>query len=88
MRSGPQLIVAAIAVAAMAACERPLSAAEIESKAKEATASALPDLAPDKIEIRNFERGAAKASWEVVAGSDIYACDSDEILRLPACRKL
>ena len=76
------ILLAALA-AGIASCT-PAPIADKEARARDATASAL-GTAPDQIEISELESGAAKWTWRAVAGGKTYACDADELMRLPNC---
>lgn len=75
-----------LAVAGLAACSPAPSPTDQETSIRSATAAALPDLPADQFKITDFVRGPAKSSWKVSVAGKQYACDADELLRLPACK--
>jgi hypothetical protein len=64
----------------------PSPIADKETLAKEATASVVAGATADQVSISQLESGAATTRWRAEAGGKIYACDADELLRLPDCR--
>jgi len=60
-------------------------AEEVTPKLQQATAIAIK--APDAslITIENPERFPAKWQWRAKAGGQTYACDADNLMRLPSC---
>jgi hypothetical protein len=51
-----------------------------------ATVAALPDVPADQLFISDLARSAANSTWKVAAAGKHYACDADELLRLPSCK--
>ena len=49
------------------------------------TLAAIQGVNPDQIVISDVHRQPAKISWRVTAGEKTYACDSDDLYRLPSC---
>jgi hypothetical protein len=81
------LIAAALALP-IVACSSQASSGDKEARARDATANAIGGAAADQIVISQLEAGAVKWTWKAEAGGKTYACDADELLRLPDCREI
>lgn len=77
-----------VASLALAACEPAVSAAEQETRVREATAAALPGISAHDVMISKFERHSAKTTWAAAIDGKVYSCDADEVLRLPSCQQV
>lgn len=75
---------AGLVLSVMAACSPPSTQVD-EGAFKAATAEALPGIDLNAVKISNAQRQALKWTWEVQTGSNTYACDADERMRLPSC---
>jgi len=78
------LIIAGGAMA-LSACDVGEPLPTSEAKLHEATVAAIKGVSPDQIVISDVNRQPAKISWRVTAGERVYACDSDDLYRLPSC---
>jgi hypothetical protein len=70
---------------ALSACAVGAPLPTSEAKIREATLAAIEGVNPDQIVISDVHRQPAKISWRVTAGKKTYACDSDDLYRLPSC---
>ena len=75
-----------LALAALSGCAPPAPAGDQTAAVRAATVAALPDIPADQLVISDFSRSAAKSTWKVSAAGKTYACDADELLRLPSCK--
>ena len=78
------LIIAGVTLA-LFACTVGAPLPTSEAKLREATLAAIEGVNPDQIVISDVHRQPAKISWRVTAGKKTYACDSDDLYRLPSC---
>jgi hypothetical protein len=81
------LFCAAVSMLSLAACDQAPTPAEREARLKEVSASAIPGATPADIVISEESAGAAKVTWKAEAQGKTYACDADELLRLPSCKE-
>jgi hypothetical protein len=81
----PALAVA-VSVLSLAACSAPQGAADLETRLKEVTATAIPGVPATEVMISNQTTTPASVRWRAAAGGKIYDCDADNMLRLPDCR--
>lgn len=81
------LFCAVASVFSLAACDQGPSPAEREARLKEVSASAIAGAAAADIVISEESAGAAKVTWKAQAQGRTYACDADELLRLPSCKE-
>jgi hypothetical protein len=75
---------ACVAATSLAACAPSLTAEEVESKLKTATASVLAT-DPTTVTIANIQSTQTKRVWQARAGGKIFDCDADRSFALPAC---
>ncbi len=84
MRSLSRIALAALAgAAALAACGAPVSP---ETRARAATASAVPGVETTAIIISDITTFPGKVVWRATAAGRTYACDADDRFALPDCR--
>lgn len=87
MKPSRIIFCAAVSMMSLAACSEAPTPAEREAKLREVSASAIPGAAPADIIITEEAAGATKVTWKAQAQGRTYACDADELLRLPSCRE-
>lgn len=81
------LIAAGLLLVPLTACVDAPSAADLEIKAKAATARALGDtLSLDAVTVSGLTRGAVRAEWRASAAGVDYACNADERFSHPDCQ--
>lgn len=73
-----------VAASACAACTPGLTDAEIESKLKTATASAL-EVDTGGVTIINPQSTPTRRIWRAEAGGKVFDCDADRSFALPVC---
>lgn len=87
MKSGRIALCAAVSMISLAACSDAPTPEERDARLREVSASAIPGAAPADIIITEETAGATKVTWKAQAQGRTYACDADELLRLPSCRE-
>lgn len=75
---------AACAAIGLSACAA-TPAEEVTPQLQQATATAINAPDASAIEIANAERFPAKWQWQAKVGGRTYACDADNLMRLPSC---
>lgn len=82
----PRSLVLFLHASVLAACTAGVpSTAEVTASLQKVTASVLAGADPAAIEIEAPERFAAKWTWRAVHEGKAYACNADNLLRLPDC---
>ncbi len=75
---------ALVAASSCAACAPELTADELDSKLKAATASVL-DVDPATVKIINPQSTPTRRVWRAEADAKVFECDADRSFALPAC---
>lgn len=76
-------------LAILSACSPSESPEQVMAKTQQATVTAIGNssLQPNDVQISEFVRMQATASWQAFAAGVKYVCSSDQNLNLPDCQK-
>jgi hypothetical protein len=86
MKSIRPALAAAVSVLSLAACSAPQDSADLETRLKEVTATAITGVPAAEVVISSQTTTPASVRWRAEAGGKTYDCDADNMLRLPDCR--
>jgi hypothetical protein len=75
---------ALVAASSCAACSPALTAEEVETRLKTATATVL-DVDPSAVTISNPQATQTRRIWRAEAEGKIFECDADRSFALPDC---
>jgi len=85
MNSMKLVIGALISSGALAACSQAQTADDVEAKLRTATLEATGAAATQAVTVSGQKRTGSRWVWTATIDGRAYACDADNLYRLPAC---